>query len=829
MKNRKKTIIIVLIFFLVCLAAVIFYLKGKGVTKYTDANILVITLDTTRADRIGIYGYGQAQTPNIDNLARQGTWFANAISSVPITLPSHCSILTGTCILYHQVRNNGSYFLPENIDTLAEILKQEDYVTSAFIAAFVLDSKFGLDQGFDLYNDQLPLKQSKVKTFYSERPAELVFKDFSSWFNKNHEKKFFSWIHFYDPHTPYSPPEPYKSQLKSDPYDGEIAYMDEYLGKVIALLKEKKVLENTLVVVVGDHGEAFGEHGEYGHGFFCYEESLRVPLIFYSQKGLPKNKQVNHRVNVIDVMPTILDYLGIKIPKHCQGQSLLSTMHKSTSKGRSFYIETIMPNEVMSCAIIKGIVKDDYKYIDLPRPELYDLKKDPLEKKNLYFKYIKQAKELQKGMEQLETKYNILKPESKRKLSTKDMEKLRSLGYLSSAGGDRSSQKRADPKDKIESWNQCLKGNEYFSEGKIEEAIQSLEKSIALDEQYSAPYVLLAYIHYEKGNIEEAEQLYRKGIEVNPDDYILAIEYVKLLIYQKKFTEALKKLSELEILNLLAFEVEVFYLTGIVHMNMNSLERAVDYYKKALEREPDNHIIKMDLAHCLNRQNKYSESLRIYLEMERNTPDDTGLLLDIAVIYSQLNEHDRSKSYFKKLLKKNPPPIAYYHYAILLSKTEELDEAIKNMRIFTNLYTKDDIRRKDALMNLENWATQNNSINRFKRAFELQRSGKPEEALQIYLQLEKTSPNDFNLVFSMAMVYGMLEKYSKSFEYFERCLQINPQPVIYFNYAFYLAKAGKYSDALRNMNQFLKLYPNTDETRQRALQFIKEMESLIKK
>ncbi len=826
MKKRKTTIIIAIVSCFACLIAVIFYFNRNDYPKNIAKNVLVITLDTTRADRIGIYGYEKARTPNIDNLARNGLWFDEAFSSVPITLPSHCSIFTGTYVLYHQVRNNGSYFLPGKINTLAEILKNKNYITSAFISSFTLDSRFGLNRGFDLYNDNLILNQTRVKTFDSERPAELVFKDFSTWFNKNYNKKFFSWIHFYDPHLPYSPPEPYKSQFQTEPYDGEIAYMDEYIGKILSLLKEKKLLDNTLIVIAGDHGEAFGEHGELGHGFFCYQESLNVPLIFYSQDEFPKNKKVTQRVNLSDIMPTILDYLDIKIPNYIQGKSLLPYINKNIPNGRSFYVESVMPYEVLGCAIIKGIIKNNYKYLDLPRPELYNLETDPFEKKNLYVKKIQLAKSLQGFMKKLESSYNTLKPDSKRKLSDKEIKKLRSLGYLSSTKRRDSSKKLPDPKDKIKGWNECIKGSQYFSQGRTDDAIQCFKKSIELNNEFSEPYAMLAFINYKKGNIEEAEALYKKGIEINSDDYILRMEYIKLLIFQKEFTEALKKLRELEDLKLIAFEVEIFNLSGMVYMNMNYNTEAIFYFKKALKKEPENHSINIMLARCLNRQNKFSEALNIFLELEKSTPDDSEFMLDIAMTYGELKKYERSKSYFKKLLEKNPLPIIYYYYAVILSRIEEYEEAVKNMRKFANLYTKDDSQRKKALDCIETWSQHDNNTIRLKKAFALQRSGKPEEALKIYLQLEKIDPNDFNLVFNMAMVYGMMGKYSKSSDYFKRGIKIKSVPVIYFNYAFFLSKAGRYSEAIKNMKQFLEIYPKNDATRQSALQFIENMKTL---
>ena len=853
MKNKKSLVIAVTIACIVCTAAIVFYVLQQKHAKAGAKNVLIITLDTTRADHIGIYGCDKAETPNIDALAGQGTLFEKTSTSVPITLPSHCSIFTGTNVLYHQVRNNGTYFLPKEVQTLAEILEKKDYNTAAFIASFTLDSRFGLDRGFHVYNDNLILKQTHVKTFDSERPAELVFKDFADWFQENYEEKFFSWVHFYDPHLPYSAPEPYKSRFQDNPYDGEIAYMDEYIGKIISLLKEKNVLQNTLVVIMGDHGEAFGEHGELGHGFFCYEESLAVPLIFYSPKRIPENKRVGQRVNLTDVMPTILDYLDIEIPRHVQGESLLPYMTKNMAGMRSFYIESVMPHEVVGSAIVKGIVKGNYKYLDLPKPELYNLAADPLEKQNLYADKTDVAQGLKAGMKALETAYNTLNAESKRTLSVEETQKLRSLGYLSSAKKTETSGTLPDPKDKIGGWNENIKGSQYYSEGKTEEAIQCLKHSIEMDSDFSEPYALLAFIYFQRGDIEEAENMYIKGMEVNPDDYMLRIEYIKLLIYQKNYPLALSKLEELEALKLIAYDVEIFNLAGTVHMYMNDIPQAVSYFKKAAAIEPENREIQLTLARTLNMQGKYNESLVILLDLEKKDPGSVSVLTNLAMTCGELKDYKRSSAYFEKVIEKDSSPLHLYYYAVMLSRAGKYDEAVKRMTSFTDLYTQDDARRQEALRLIETWkkAAETGSTGEkgdkdetggtgdttgitavksademFQEAFRLQRSGKAAEALEIYQRLEKSNPDNFNLVFNMAMVFGMLEKFPSSEAYFKQALKLKPAPVVYFNYAFILSKAGKYAEAITNMKKFLELYPDDDETRRNALQFIENMKTL---
>jgi tetratricopeptide (TPR) repeat protein len=338
--------------------------------------------------------------------------------------------------------------------------------------------------------------------------------------------------------------------------------------------------------------------------------------------------------------------------------------------------------------------------------------------------------------------------------------------------------------------------------------------------------------------------MYRKGIEVNPDDYLLRIEFIKLLIYQKKFPEALKKLEELEALKLIAYDVEIFNLSGTVNMYLNNVPQAVSYFEKALKIEPGNQGIKLMLARALNSQGKFKKGLAVLLELEKANPENINVLLNIAMSYSELENYDKSVAYFEKIVAKDSSPIHSYYYAVTLSRAGRYDEAVKRMTTFTQLYTQDDARRREAIQLIETWSqavntgktadtgstartVQTESADEmFRKAFGFQRSGKPAEALDIYLELEETNPGNFNLIFNMAMVYGMLEKYSYAEDYFNKALNIKPEPVVYFNYAFIMSKAGKYGEAAAKMEKFLELYPNDDETRRNAQQFIVKMKAL---
>jgi arylsulfatase A-like enzyme len=289
---------------LICLLLILFPFVGcnkKAQNQITKRNVLLITLDTTRADRLGCYGYTSAQTPNLDALAQAGTRFNNAITHVPLTRPSHASILTGTLPYHHGIWNNGPFRLEPKSVTLAESFKGAGYKTGAIISSHVLAPSFGFAQGFDFFDDRL----QEFPGSDPEKVAADVAALANRWLGQEIQPPFFLWLHFYDPHFPFTPPEPYRSRFANSPYDGEIAYMDDSIGKIINKLKTLDWMKDTLIVAVGDHGEGLGEHQEPTHGYLIYDSTMRVPLIM-SGPGVPQNKIIDSQVSISDLDPTIL-------------------------------------------------------------------------------------------------------------------------------------------------------------------------------------------------------------------------------------------------------------------------------------------------------------------------------------------------------------------------------------------------------------------------------------------------------------------------------------------------------------------------------------------
>src|SRR6476659_8090698 len=357
----------------------------RGVAR-DRLNLVIVTLDTTRADRIGAYGSHEVETPTIDRLASEGVLFEQAVSAAPLTLPAHSSLFTGRFPPEHGVRDNGGFFLgPEQL-TLAEVLKARGYRTGGFVGAYVLDSKWGLNQGFDTYVDDFDLSKTRgVSLGAIQRPGNEVVDKALPWIQQSAATPFFAWIHLYDAHSPYRPPEPFASRYRGHPYNGEIAFADSQVGRIVAQLQSSGLFDRTVVVVMGDHGESLGDHGESAHGFFIYESVTHVPLVIRAPFSLTANRRVADPVRSVDVMPTVLDLLGVPQPGAISGVSLVSLMTGAKRElGLDTYSEAMYPLHHYGWSDLRALRSGRYKVIDSPRPELYDLDRDPQEATNIF-------------------------------------------------------------------------------------------------------------------------------------------------------------------------------------------------------------------------------------------------------------------------------------------------------------------------------------------------------------------------------------------------------------------------------------------------------------
>jgi len=679
--DRKKPFLIASI--LLALAAVflaVFFIQipPKKIIPDSGLNVLLITLDTTRADRLGCYGYPRAKTPNIDFLCQNGVQFLNAYCPVPLTCPSHCSILTGTTPVYHQVRNNGSYYLSPEIQTLAEVLKTNSWKTAAFVSSFTVDSRFGLDQGFDTYDDLLS-PNLPYKGLNSERRADAVYSSFSRWLDENSTSHFFSWVHFFDPHIPYDPPSPYREEFLDNPYDGEIAYMDFYVGKIVEKLEEHDLLEKTLIVLAGDHGEAFGEKQEEWHGVFIYESTIRVPLFFYCADNFPSGVRVEARVRLIDLMPTVLDIMKIQVPEEVQGVSLLPYMGGKDKQDLSTYIESYYPRENYGWSELVGLIDGTYKYIQAPRPELYNLSLDPGEEKNLIEEENKVAQEKKEKLE------NIIKSSispivtSKRALSFEERERLRSLGYIS-ASESPSGEELPDPKDRIDELLMIQRARDYESEGKFLEAATIYEEILALRPNVAESYVNLALMKTEMREFDETVRILEKGLEKMPESEALLsrLGHTDMLLGRRKKaldTFGLVLKNNPRHFDALLASARILDLTG-------QKEDAQNHYRKALEVEPENKVARKNYASSLASTKRFDQAISIYIGLKKDYPDDWEILQYLGIAMGLAGDVSSSIENLEKAASLHPNPVAYYNLAVGKKQMGDLEEAVRYLKLY---------------------------------------------------------------------------------------------------------------------------------------------------
>ena len=486
------------------------------------ANLLFITLDTTRADHIGCYGYAAARTPTIDGLANRGVRFDHAVAGVPITLPSHCTMMTGLEAPNHGVRVNGKFGLEVRFTTLAEVLRDRGYATAAFVASYVLDSRFGLAQGFDHYDDNVNPAEVDMGGRSSLRRADDVTNHAINWLTEHDsadfEQPFFMWVHYFDAHQPYDPPPEYARKFANRLYDGEIAFTDAQLKRLIDLLEAKGLRENTLIVLTADHGEGLGEHHEAGHSRLIYDTTMHIPLIFSCPRLFDGPYRVDDvTVGTIDLMPTVLSLLGVATDVAMDGIDLATD---KVDADRAIYLETLAPLLNHGWSSLHALRRVDAKYILAPTPELYDLAKDPSELRNVLARDSAAGDGLAASLASRMTQWvsvddiaktaSMLTPEAERRLT--------SLGYLQTGTpSDTSPERRPDPKDMMPLFEQWLIAQALSDAGYHEKALEAIDQLLeqAPDQAYSLD--LLSKVYQRLNRFDKAEEALRRAIEVQPN------------------------------------------------------------------------------------------------------------------------------------------------------------------------------------------------------------------------------------------------------------------------------------------------------------------------
>lgn len=575
-------------------------------------NVLLITIDTLRPDRLSCYSTEYVKTPNIDRLAEKGALFLRAFAHTPTTLPSHTNILLGTTPLYHGVHDNSNFIVREEFLTLSELLKAQGYATGAFVGAFPLDSRFGLTQGFDVYDDNYGGRSEQEFT-YVERKAEVVVEQALEWL-KDQRQPWFLWVHCFDPHQRYDPPEPFISKYKDHPYNGEVAYVDFSLGKLFDYLDQNGLYDKTLIIFTGDHGESLGQHGETTHGYFAYNATLWVPLIV----SYPHMKQgrIDQEVCHIDIFPTVCDVLDIEKPSFLQGFSLVPAIERKSLPKRMIYFESLYPYYSRGWAPLKGFIEEKEKYLDSPILELYDLDRDFDELVNLapsadMKKYTDRLSKLAKEQSLADN------PEQQKKIDHQALEKLKTLGYIS---GPRVTRKenfteKDDLKVLLPFQMKLQRAMGAYHKGNTPEGEELLKSIVAERKDFDLAFTYLATLYKEQGKLREAVEVLRQGREHNPKSYKIITTFGIFLTEVGEFDAAIGILEEG--LALVDYDPELWNYLGVAYWRKGDLEKAQKAYEQALKLDENYPIVINNLGSLyLSRamKNKTSEDLKRAIE-----------------------------------------------------------------------------------------------------------------------------------------------------------------------------------------------------------------------
>ncbi len=700
------------------LAMMVFPLSLVGKTANT-LNVVLVTIDTLRADHLGCYGYKATETANIDRLAAEGTRFVYTYAQVPFTLPSHASMFTSTYPMWNGVRDSAGPPLPKEHVTLASIFKEKGYATAAFTAAFVVDGFFGLNQGFDTYYDNYPPRDTSMTAGEEaglQRRGDEVLRHALEWLKRNSHKPFFTWIHFYDPHHPYDPPEPFHSRYRDRLYDGEIAYVDTVFGKLMNFLETAGLREKTIVVVTSDHGEALGEHDESYHGYYVYDSTLRVPLIVSLPGTKNQAKEVNLPVSLLDVAPTILQIAGIPRPAQMQGRGLLASILGKPQNPAPIYSESLFANLHFGWGGLHSLHLGRYKLILSKRSELFDVEIDPGEKNNLIAEKRAIVPELTHRLEEIAKTYTRNLPQKNApKLSEEALNKLRALGYIGAPSQASASvaEDLPDPKERIHLYNLYLKGAALQGKGRLTEAAATYEKILAADPTPTIVHHQLGSVYLKMGNYPKAVESFQAALKLNPnaDASLLALgrtygeagnsdaaisTYGRALAQKPDDPATLNNLGliymkmsswnkAIEILEQAARQVtppkEVFYHLGVCYQRTKQPERAAGLFRKAIEidRKFAGAHYNLGIVYASQgREDGAAEEFRMALEAR---PDFAEAHFNLGGILGRQGQTDGAVKEFQKAIQIRPDfPEAYFNLGTLYAKQGRLDDAIASYR-----------------------------------------------------------------------------------------------------------------------------------------------------
>ena len=683
-----------------------------------DLNLLLITLDTTRADRIHAYGFPGIETPALDRLAREGVLFEEAVAPAPLTLPAHSSIFTGAYPPAHGVRDNGGFFLDDKETTLAERLQARGFTTGGFVGAYVLDHKWGIAQGFQTYFDDFDLSKYQSLSLGSvDRPGNEVADRALAWLDKVSASRFFGWVHFYDAHSPYTPPEPFKTRYAGRPYIGEIAFVDSQVDRLLSFLDEHDLARKTIVVAMGDHGESLGEHGESTHGFFVYQSTMHVPLLIRTPYDSTAGRRVADTVRSVDILPTVLELLGIRTSDTLEGASIVPLMTGAKKElGLPAYSEAIYPRFHFGWSDLRALTAGRFKFVAAPRPELYDLQQDPSESRNIYGERQALGDRLNQELLALEARMSAgaSAPKAAVEVDPEARERLAALGYVgtfvTAATPDRAG--LADPKDKIQLFNlmtqareiarhdtesdeglQALQrvvdedpkvidawfmmGNEYYRRHEYTRAIDRYKRALALKPDYDLVVINMANAYRALGRDQEAMIGYRRFMELDPKNAQIRYEAAQILIDNGKLDEARAELTHA--LSLEPKLAAARNALGVLALRRGDVAGAEREIRAAIAEKADVRLAHYNLALLAEQQGDFQRAIAEYSKEIELHANSYKASFNLGRLYERVGDRKGQVDAYRKAIELNPS-FAEGHLFLAkayLDSEQNLDEAVR--------------------------------------------------------------------------------------------------------------------------------------------------------
>lgn len=664
---------------------------------YRDASVVVISIDTLRADHLALYGYRDGRTPNLDALGREGIVFDDLVSHVPLTLPAHASIFTGLLPPKHEVRDNIGFELKAGHKTLAERFKAAGLSTGGAVSAYVLRSQTGIARGFDVYDDALVLDASSESLGALQRDGGVAVESLLRFVEGQRGKRFFAFLHLYEPHTPWSPPEAYRD-LKS-PYDGDVAYADELVGRFLDGLRSRGLADRTIVALTSDHGEGLGDHGEQEHGLLLYRESVHVPLVLRLPDGAGKGTRVLGPTAQVDIAPTLLDLAGIPFDS-MDGVSLRGAMSAGRTEGRTVYSETLYPRYHFGWSDLYAATDDRFRFIRAPRPELYDLDKDPGERHNLASDRPQTVAPMEAWLGRIRAA--VTPPEA---VDAQTRERLAALGYVgASAGASAASADLADPKDKIGAYEELKKGLGLRAGGRDAEAVEQLRRVVTDNPRMTDAWETLGLSLIALGRDKEGIAALDRAIGLDPLRAEPHMALAKLYALEGKMTTAMGHAElasrtepgkSFEILAQIMMDRKregdaaafarrsiaadpqrsmSLFILGTIARQRGRCDEALASFERAIaatERAQGTVVrsLHFQAGDCLARLGREAEAEREFLAELRVLPRSIEGRVALATLYRSQNRDQEARTVLGGLVEGDPAPTAEAYWAIVRAFT----------------------------------------------------------------------------------------------------------------------------------------------------------------